>query len=152
MAALSDDVKLYIVQQLACYRSPSQVVEDVKETFGLKLDRRQVQKYNPDQCEKAACWRDRFDATRAAFLKDQAGIGIAQTSYRLRELQEMYLGARSKGNTPLAAELLEQAAKECGGAYTNTRNLSAKVGMTIDDILIALSIEDEEAAKEARHG
>ena len=37
MTNLTDDIKLFIVQQLACHNSPSQVADDVYEEFGIKL-------------------------------------------------------------------------------------------------------------------
>jgi hypothetical protein len=47
---------------------------------------------------------------------------------RLRLLDEMIAAAMEKRNFKLAAELLEQVAKECGNAYTNLRLLAGKRG------------------------
>ncbi|WP_180349834.1 DUF2280 domain-containing protein, partial [Klebsiella pneumoniae] len=35
MAALKPEVKSYIIQMLACYDTPSQVVEAVQKDFGI---------------------------------------------------------------------------------------------------------------------
>ncbi|MCV5738318.1 DUF2280 domain-containing protein, partial [Escherichia coli] len=35
MAALKPDVKAFIIQSLACYDTPSQVVEAVQKEFGI---------------------------------------------------------------------------------------------------------------------
>jgi hypothetical protein len=37
MAALKPDVKAFIVQMLACFDSPSQLVEAVQKEFGIKF-------------------------------------------------------------------------------------------------------------------
>jgi hypothetical protein len=128
MAKLTEDQKRRIVQELACFRTPSEVAAIVKEEYGVEPSRQQVREYNPRQVEVAPKWRELFDATRKAFLADQADIGIAQPSYRLRELQDWYLQAKKSKNGPLAKDLLEQAAKETGGAYTNKREHTGKDG------------------------
>lgn len=47
MATLTDDVKAFIVQALACFDTPSQVVDAVREGFGTEVSRMQVQSYDP---------------------------------------------------------------------------------------------------------
>ncbi|WP_298725754.1 DUF2280 domain-containing protein [uncultured Ferrovibrio sp.] len=126
MAKLDEATKRLIVMELACYRTPSEVVEIVGEKLGIKLDRRQVFDYAPygshgDRVPQK--WRDLFDATRKQFLKDTAEIPIAQRIFRLRELNDMEQRAKARGNYALAAQLLEQAAKECGDVYTNQQRV-----------------------------
>ncbi|MDU2882953.1 MAG: DUF2280 domain-containing protein, partial [Enterobacter sp.] len=41
MATLKGEVKAFIVQPLACFDTPSQVVELVKKEFGLSITRQQ---------------------------------------------------------------------------------------------------------------
>ena len=43
MAALKSEVKSFIVQALACFDTPSQVAEAVKNEFGVVLSRQQVE-------------------------------------------------------------------------------------------------------------
>lgn len=124
MAKLDDGVKTFIVRGLACYDTPSQVAAAVKEEFGLTLTRMQVALYDPathagrDLSKK---WRAIFAETRKQFLESIARIPIAHQTYRLRQLHRMFERAAATGNAQLAAQLLEQAAKEVGGAFTNTR-------------------------------
>lgn len=125
MAKLGDEVKVHIVQALACFDTPSQVVESVKDEFDIVVTRQQVQTYDP---EKAAGrkgmsrkLRAIFEATRRAFLEETAQVPIASQTYRLRNLQRLHQKAQQRGNMALAAALLEQAAKEVGGAFTNRR-------------------------------
>jgi hypothetical protein len=122
MATLKDEQKLFIVQCLACYDTPTQVVEAVKDEFGLTLERPQIQSYDPTKVQGrdlSKKYREIFDATRKAFLDDISKIPIASQSFRLRSLQRMHDYAVSKKNYVMAAEILEQAAKEVGGVFTN---------------------------------
>lgn len=147
MAQLNDDIRRFIVQALACYDTPTQVANDVKEEFGLTLTRQQVAGYD---YTKATCkglakkWRDLFDATRVRFLDEAAEIPIAKQSFRLRALQTLYNRAVTSKNVVLAAQLLEQAAKEIGGAMTNRRELTGKDGKPL--AVAHTSITKEELA------
>lgn len=47
MAALKIEVKVFIVQSLACFDNPSQLVESVKKEFGLAMPRQQVKSPDP---------------------------------------------------------------------------------------------------------
>lgn len=122
MAALKDDAKLFIVQRLACFDTPSQVSKAIKEEMGLIVTPQQAECYNPnrkigkDLSEK---WKRVFEETRKTFLDNTSDIGISHKAVRLRTLQRMAEKAESQGNMVLAATLLEQAAKECGDAFTN---------------------------------
>lgn len=126
MAALSDDVKAFIVQALACFDTPTQVSDAVKEEFGLDVSRMQVSVYDPTKRmgrNLGKKWRALFDSTRKAFLDDASSIPIANQTFRLRALNRLYEQASSRGNVVLAAQLIEQAAKESGGAFTNRHKL-----------------------------
>jgi hypothetical protein len=131
MATLKDEVKLAIVQALACYDTPSQVAELVKLEFGITMPRQQVALYDPTKpAGKRLSLKlaDLFHETRKAFLKDTASIPVAQQAYRLRVIQKEVERAQSRGNTAMVAQLLEQAAKESGGAFTNRRELTGAGG------------------------
>ncbi len=126
-AGLPDDVRTFIVQALACWDTPSEVVKAVKETFDLTVSRQAVEAYDPTKRAGAAlapAHRALFDATRAAFLADAATIGIAHRAVRLRTLGRLADRAEAMGNLALAAEILEQAAKEVGNAFTNKREVA----------------------------
>ena len=47
MAALKEPVKIFIVQSLACFDTPQQVADAVKQRFGIEIDRRQCEAYDP---------------------------------------------------------------------------------------------------------
>jgi len=108
--------------QLAMYRTPSEVAADVKETFNVEVSRQLVHEYNPDGSggpTVAQKWKDLHAATRKAFLEDTGAISVAQKAYRLNELADLYRKTKERGESELAAEILEQAAKEMGEAFTN---------------------------------
>ncbi|HDR2162369.1 TPA: DUF2280 domain-containing protein [Enterobacter cancerogenus] len=122
MATLKGEVKAFIVQSLACFDTPSQVVELVKKEFGLSITRQQVESHDPTKANGrglAQKWVDMFIATRERFQNEISDIPIANKAYRLRVLDRMATRAEGMKNLALTAEIIEQAAKECGDAYTN---------------------------------
>ncbi|MGZ2501760.1 DUF2280 domain-containing protein [Rhizobium leguminosarum] len=130
-AKLTDEVKTYIVQALACFDSPSIVASAVKKEFGVEVSRQLVESHDPNK--KAASglapkWRVIFEETRKTFLEDTATIAISHRAVRLRALQRMADKAENQGNLVLASSLLKQAAEEVGGSYTNRRELTGKDG------------------------
>jgi hypothetical protein len=132
-AQLSVEVQTFVVQALACFDFPSVVVAAVKAEFGLALTRQRVEAYDPNkQAGKALSerWRVLFEKTRKDFVDDTSSIAISHRAARLRTLQRMAAKAEDMGNMTLAATLLEQAAKEMGNAYTNTRVLSGGLEVT----------------------
>ncbi len=146
MPDLTDEQKTFIVRCLACFDSPSEVAVLVKEEWNIEVSRQQVRQYNPLQVETAKKWEALFHATREEFLKDQAAIGIAQKSYRLKVLHDVLHKALAKKNYPMVLEALEKAAKDSGGAYTNTRQISGTLGVSIDGILAATDEEVSDGA------
>lgn len=124
MAALRDEVKAFVVQALACFDTPSQVVVAVKENFGLEVSRQQCEAYDPTKYVGRNLhlkWRTLFEDTRARFREETADIPIANRAYRLRALGRMAEKAENMKNMALTAQLLEQAAKEVGDIYVNRR-------------------------------
>lgn len=122
MAALSDDVKSRIVQDLACFDTISTVCKTIKAEYGLVVLPQQVEAYQPGK--KAAAklskrWIVLFEETRKAFLEETAKVAISHRAVRMRALNRMAVNAEERGNMALAAQLLEQAAKEMGESYSN---------------------------------
>ncbi|WP_441258065.1 DUF2280 domain-containing protein [Vibrio sp. Vf1514] len=122
MAALNNEVKAFIVQALACYDSLETVSSSVKEQFGLSLTRQQIQSYDPTKAAGKSLskkWVELFEVTRDRFQNEISDIPIANKAYRLRTLDRMAARAETMRNYNLTAQLIEQAAKECGDSYTN---------------------------------
>lgn len=141
------EVQTFIVQQLACFDTPSVVAAAVKAEFGRTITRQLVETYDP---EKRAFngnerWTVLHAETRKTFLEDTSKIAVSHRAVRLRSLQRMAELAEGRGQIQLAAQLLEQAAKEAGNAFTNARVLTGAGGAP----LIPSSITPTMTAKEA---
>ncbi|ELY5205580.1 DUF2280 domain-containing protein, partial [Yersinia enterocolitica] len=66
---------------------------------------------------------DLFNSTRSRFQTEISDIPIANRAYRLRALDRMATKAESMKNFAMTAQLMEQAAKEVGDAYTNRQKV-----------------------------
>lgn len=121
---LTDEMRTYVVQELAAFVPPSVVAEAIRKDYGIKITPQAIEAYNPTKragAKLAMRWRVLFETTRKAIQEDADSIGVANRNVRLRALQRMADRAEAAGNIALAAQLLEQAAKEQGNAYTNAR-------------------------------
>jgi hypothetical protein len=119
-------LKREIVQRLARFDTPNQVVKAIKADHGIDLSPQRVQFYDPTSKNGAALsdeLKTLFFETRKQFLEDLESIPIANKAVRLRRLDRMATVAEDRGNLVLAADLGERAAKEVGGAYTNKHQL-----------------------------
>lgn len=126
MAALSEEVKVYIVTALACFDEQKQIAKDVKERFGIEVYQQQIGAYDPNTLagkRMSKKLKEHFDSTREQFLADTSRIPIANAAVRLRTLQRLVNNAEQRGNASMVASLLEQAAKEVGGAFTNRQKV-----------------------------
>ena len=110
MAALKEPVKIFIVQSLACFDTPQQVADAVKQRFGIEIERQQCENYDPTKyagrnlSEKL---RDLFERTRSDFKENIEDIPIANKAFHFKELQQMY-GDYTK-NKVMKAKVLKQA-------------------------------------------
>jgi hypothetical protein len=116
MATLREPVKIFIVQSLACFESPQQVVESVRQEFGIEIERQQVASYDPT---KATCrnvskkLKDLFYKTRNEFKTNVFDIPLANKAVRLKELQKIYNDP--KVNRILKTKLIKQFKDEMHG-------------------------------------
>ena len=142
---LPADAQLWVVTQLACFESPSVVRKVLKDEWQLEVTLQAITYYDPTTAAGRALnaeLRELFERTREGFLDETASVPIASVTFRLRELQRLYLKARD-GNPAVAAELLKQAAQEKGGVFTNRsqvtilRQLQREVEAMSDDELLA---------------
>lgn len=119
---LDDEARAFVVTQLAAYDPPSAVVKAVKEQFGFDITPQAVEAYDPTKRAGQALskkWTDLFHSTRKSFIEGTAEIGIAHKTVRLRTLERLVRQTEKSGNVGMTAQLLEQAAKESGDAYSN---------------------------------
>ncbi len=93
MAALKEPVKIFIVQSLACFETPQQVADAVKQEFKIEVGRQQVAAYDPTKPTGKNLSKNLtklFHATRDDFKTNIYDIPLANKAVRLRELQKMY--------------------------------------------------------------
>jgi hypothetical protein len=145
MELLSEPVKRFIVQRLACYESPSQVVAAVKEVFGIEITRQRAWTYTPKSgTEISQELKDLFVTTREEYRKMEAEVGVAQLRYRMERRQKwleilegtlVKMADAPRPNVALLAATIERlegvlqgSAKDQGGAFTNRHVLSGAVG------------------------
>ncbi|KWW18815.1 hypothetical protein AS889_04620 [Pseudomonas putida] len=141
MAALSNEVKAFIVQALACFDTPAQVAVSVREEFGIEVSRQQCESHDPTKSagrDLAKRWVTLFEDTRKRFREETADIPIANRAYRLRALARMAEKVEGMRNYGLALQILEQAAKEVGDAYVNRK---VEPDKSLDDEIKRLNIQ-----------
>lgn len=151
MAALREPLKIYIVQSLACFKTPQQVVEDVKQEFKLEIPRQQVALYDPTKATGRNLSKKLkllFEETRRDFQDNILDIPIANKAFRLRELQEMY---ESWGkNRVMKQQVLKQAFQETDGRVTR-QEITGKDGQPMEtNVVYATQKQVEEAVAKAQ--
>jgi hypothetical protein len=134
MAALKEPVKMFIVQSLACFETPQQVANAVMQRFGIEIDRRQCENYDPTKFagrNLSKKLKDLFERTRQDFRENVEDIAIANKAFRLMELQKMY--EDSGKNKRTKQNLLKQAFQETDGRVTK-QEITGKDGKPIETI------------------
>ena len=127
MAALKEQVKIFIVQALACMDTPQQVANAVKQEFNIEIDRKQVQLYDPTKAagkNLSKKYKDLFHKTREDFKKNVYDIPLANKAYRLKELQKIY--EDWKNNRLMKQGVIKQVREEMQGYDLMLLNLELK--------------------------
>lgn len=155
MAVLKPEVKAAIVQMLACYDTLSIVVDAIQKDYGIRVTPQQVESHDPTKVSGktlAKKWVELFNLTRDRFLNEISDIPIANKAYRLRVLQRMSTTAEGMKNLGMTAQLLEQAAKEVGDAYSNKQKveLTGKDGGPLNQV--TYTAEDYAKAQQKLEG
>lgn len=122
---LTEEQQAWIVTQLAMFRTPSQVSKELKERWGVDFPRQRVEYYDPTKQRAktnriAKKWVQLFETTRQEYLRDISQVPIANRKWRLEQLQKLYDNAPDR-NVKLRADLLVEAEKFTGDAYSNKR-------------------------------
>ncbi|WP_151744871.1 DUF2280 domain-containing protein [Acinetobacter calcoaceticus] len=150
MAALKEPVKIYIVQALACRDTPQEVVEQVKQEFGVDISRSQCECYDPTKYSGRNLSKkfvELFESTRVKFDEGLIDIPIANKYYRLKQYQRQLDRTR---NVKTALKILEQAAKDIGGQFTNRQEITGKDGGPVQTVNSDVPVPMEEYLKARR--
>ncbi|EPQ2108662.1 DUF2280 domain-containing protein, partial [Acinetobacter baumannii] len=122
------------VQALACRDTPQEVVEQVKQEFGVDISRSQCECYDPTKYSGRNLSKkfvELFELTREKFDKGLIDIPIANKYYRLKQYQRQLEKTR---NVKTALKILEQAAKDIGGQFTNRQEITGKDGGPVQTV------------------
>ncbi|KQQ77248.1 MULTISPECIES: DUF2280 domain-containing protein [Acinetobacter] len=150
MAALKEPVKIFIVQALACRDTPQEVVEQVKQEFGVDISRSQCECYDPTKYSGRNLSKkfvELFESTRERFDEGLIDIPIANKYYRLKQYQRQLDRTR---NVKTALKILEQAAKDIGGQFTNRQEITGKDGGPVQTVNSDVPVPMEEYLKARR--
>ena len=148
MAALKEPVKIFIVQSLACFETPQQVADAVQQRFGIEIDRRQCEGYDPTKFSGRNLSKkltELFHQTRKDFRENIDDIAIANKAFRLRELQKMY--EDSGRNKRAKQNILKQAFQETDGRVTK-QEITGANGGPIESINANVPLESYKKARE----
>lgn len=148
MAALKEPVKIFIVQALACRDTPQEVADLVKQEFGIEVDRMQCAAYDPTKAagkNLSAKFKKLFEETRKKFDKGLVDIPIANKHYRMKQYDKLLQKTK---NTVMALRIMEQAAKDSGGLYTNKTELTGADGGPIKTVQTQTTVEEYLNARE----
>lgn len=113
------EVKKFIVKQLACYDTPSEVAAMVKEEFEIDLQRGNINAYNPLSRQGRQLSKRLkliFFGTRKRFESDIQKLPLANPIVRVSELSKFYYKARDRNNFKAAATYLKQIQDETTGS------------------------------------
>jgi hypothetical protein len=129
MGKLTNEIRGKIVAGWARYDTAVEIRREIRETYQVDVDMQQIYVLNPEGAnwKGARRWEAVFAAERKVFLESASRIGIAQKVVRLQRLDKLCRMAIDKRNVKLAAELMEQAAKEMGEVFTNRREVRQDV-------------------------
>ncbi len=114
---LPAEVKEFIINHLACYYSPKEVVTKVQDMYGVTISPQRVEKYDPTKRagrNLSEEWKEVFEKRCTEFLLATENIGLTHAAVRLHKLQEMCDIAEERGDFRLMLKLLKQAAIESG--------------------------------------
>jgi hypothetical protein len=115
VTTLPTTVKRFIVTNLACGDSLSEVVAKVKDEFKITVSPQAVQKYDPRRVsgkELSAGLRELFETTREKFLLETASLNLAHREIRLRKLETILDEAMAAKQWKTAAMIIAESRKQ----------------------------------------
>ncbi len=127
---LEDVHRAFLVREFACFASPKEACEALKQDFGVEISPQGAQHYDVTSgagARAAKRWHDLFDVSRQAFLDDvKERIPHAHKSVRIQKLARAADAFEKSKNYMAMARMLEQIAKEVGNVHTNRREVTGR--------------------------
>lgn len=128
---LTDAIRAEIVVRHASYESATAIQAWLRDEHGIEVGLSGLAYYDFDnpvrrRDSKARKWLKLFDEAREECNREIQRIPVANPAYRLRIVQKrldahLASGKGGRVNDQVVKELLELAAKDAGGAFTNRR-------------------------------
>ncbi|MBZ0348485.1 DUF2280 domain-containing protein, partial [Acinetobacter baumannii] len=125
-------------------------VEQVKQEFGVDISRSQCECYDPTKYSGRNLSKKfvkLFELTREKFDKGLIDIPIANKYYRLKQYQRQLEKTR---NVKTALKILEQAAKDIGGQFTNRQEITGKDGGPVQTVNSEIPVPMDDYLKARR--
>jgi hypothetical protein len=119
---LDPAIKSRMIELFAHFQGVSQVADTIKREYGLAIDRRTVEGFNPDspRAKVGKRLRSLFDQHRKAYVEAVAKQGVAHQAHRLKLIGDLVEKASNSKDFNAALRGLELAAKEMGAGQTTT--------------------------------
>lgn len=143
---LSPAIRRFIVEELACYEPTKEVVKSVKERFKeffeqnpeVAFDGQVVRSHDPTKA-RGACLseglKSHFYEVRKLFDDESKKNTIGRVEFRLSMRRVLLERAVSRGDERFAAQLLNEAAMDVGGRFTNHKVHSGPGGGPIEVVV-----------------
>ncbi len=118
---LRDNHRAFLVREFACYSSPQQAADALREEYGVEIAPQSAQHYDATSgagSDAAKKWHELFDVSRQAFLEDvKSLIPHAHKALRIKKLARASDAFEKSKNYLAMARMLEQIAKEVGNVH-----------------------------------
>ena len=130
MARLKKAEKVFIVRSLAQFMTPTEVVRDIKEKFGIDVTPQQVEYYDPTKVAGANLpqeFIDLFNDARKEYIEQPLhNIEGANDIVQLKILSDLLVNKKS--NVVSAIKLIDQMQKIVKGHYEKKIEITGKDG------------------------
>ncbi len=127
---LTDIHRAFLVREFACFASPMQAADALREEYGIEITPQSAQHYDATSgagSRAAKKWHDLFDVSRQAFLDEVSErIPHAHKAVRIKKLARASDAFEKSKNYMAMARMLEQIAKEVGNVHTNRHEFTGR--------------------------
>lgn len=136
------EAKIYIVRALACRERPTEILAGLEEMFNVTVDRKALCHYDPRiNAQLDADLKELYKTTAAEFWHKKNFEALNNLNYRQHLRMEIYEAAGR--NLKLKLEIIEAAAKDEGGLFSNRRELTGAEGAPLVNLNVATASPEE---------
>lgn len=125
------EAKIFIVRLLACCERPRHILAEVKEKFGIELQRSTLKHYDPNYNPKLDSYlKTVFQQTAAQFWSEGQMEPMNSLNYRQGLRRQLY--EESGRDRKFKLKILAEATKDAGGFYNDLRRKSVINPASVD--------------------